>query len=161
MKLSYVFVLFALAMFITGCSQKDIDSLNQVVVLLNDSTTVPIAVSNESGVVVHVVDGDTIDVKLSSGVERVRLICVDTPERGKPGFGEATNFTKLLVMDKVVTLEKDVSETDRYGRLLRYVYIGGDSVNRALVAGGYARVYRYPPDVAHCDEYESLEVVSW
>jgi micrococcal nuclease len=112
---------------------------------------VPVNSTDEQYLVTKVVDGDTIE--LQNG-RRVRLICVDTPEKGKPFFKEATNFTRDLVLNKVVTLEKDVSETDRYGRLLRYVYVGNISVNYELVANGMAMVYRYPPDVEHCDEYQ-------
>jgi len=54
-------------------------------------------------------------------------------------------------------LEKDVSEIDRYGRLLRYVYLDALFVNGELVEKGYAELYRYPPDIALCDELETLE----
>lgn len=108
----------------------------------------------EEGYVTRVVDGDTI--VLLTG-EKVRLICIDTPEKGKPFFQEATSFTRELVENKTVYLEKDVSNTDRYGRLLRYVYYyDGDklkSLNYELVNNGMAMLYRYPPDINHCDDY--------
>jgi hypothetical protein len=65
---------------------------------------------------------------------------------------EATAANKALVENKTVTLEKDVSETDKYGRLLRYVYVGNIFVNAELVRQGYAQVSTYPPDV----KYQSL-----
>lgn len=110
---------------------------------------------SEQGLVTKVVDGDTIDVDINGTITRIRLICVDTPERGKTNFSEATNFTKSLVLGKVVGLEKDISETDRYGRSLRYVYVDNVSVNLELIKYGLARPYRYKPDVKHCDEYEA------
>ena len=107
--------------------------------------------------VTYVIDGDTLE--LSTG-EKVRLICIDTPERGEKYFLEATNELKNLVLGKEVTLEKDVSETDRYGRLLRYVYVRDISVNKAMVASGLAKVYRYQPDVKHCNEYQAAESIA-
>lgn len=80
--------------------------------------------------VVHVVDGDTIDVNLGGQIFRVRYIGVDTPETVHPSRSvecmgrEASAFNTQLVQGQTVRLEKDVSETDRYGRLLRYVYVG-------------------------------------
>ncbi len=83
---------------------------------------------------VSVVDGDTVDVKALAGARlpgtRVRLIGVDTPESTKAvePYGrearEATVFTHKRLLGKTVYLEKDVSETDRYGRTLRYVWLG-------------------------------------
>lgn len=105
-------------------------------------------------VVSRVIDGDTIE--LSNG-ETVRLICIDTPETDEPGYQEAKNYLKNLALGKSVRLEKDVSEVDRYGRLLRYVYLGDLFVNGELVKNGYAELYRYPPDIALCDELEALE----
>ena len=99
-------------------------------------------------------DGDTI--KLSNG-NIVRLICIDTPETNEPGWEGAKNYLSNLILNKKVSLEKDVSETDRYGRLLRYVYLEEVLVNGELVKKGYARVYRYPPDTKLCDELEKLE----
>jgi micrococcal nuclease len=104
--------------------------------------------------VVRIIDGDTIE--LNSG-EIVRLICIDTPETNEPGFEEAKSYLTNLVLSKNVLLEKDVSETDRYGRLLRYVYLGSLFINGELVKKGYAQAYRYPPDTKLCDEIELFE----
>lgn len=104
--------------------------------------------------VTSVIDGDTI--KISTG-ETVRFICIDTPERGENYYAEATDYLKALVLNKEITLVKDISETDRYGRLLRYVYLGDTFVNYELVQRGYAKAYRYPPDIDLCDELEEAE----
>jgi micrococcal nuclease len=105
-----------------------------------------------------VVDGDTIDVSLGGQTQRVRLIGVDTPEvfGGTDCFGpEASAFTKTrLAPGLPVTLEKDVSETDRFGRLLRYVYMpDGIMFNELLVAEGYAQVATFPPDVKYQERF--------
>lgn len=84
----------------------------------------------------------------------MRLILVDTPEvfGGTDCFGpEASAFTKrTLPVGTLVSLEKDVSEADRFGRLLRYVYLNdGRMFNEILVAEGYAQVATFPPDLKH------------
>lgn len=110
--------------------------------------------------VINVVDGDTIDV-LIDGVEyRVRYILVDTPEtHGQPEpFGpEASAANEQLVGGKTVWLEKDVSETDRYGRLLRYVYVGDLMVNEELLRRGLAIVATFPPDVKYVDRFLAVQ----
>jgi len=113
--------------------------------------------------VTHVVDGDTIEV-LVGGVEyRVRYIGVDTPEtkhptRGVEPFGpEASRANSELVEGKAVLLEKDVSETDQYGRLLRYVYVGELMVNEELLRRGLARIATFPPDVKYVDRFLEIQ----
>lgn len=100
-----------------------------------------------SGRVVHVVDGDTIDVALASGRrERIRLIGVDTPERGQCYFTRATNVTARLAASKRVVLQGDKTQAtrDRYGRLLAYVWVpGGRDLGLQLLRAGVARVYVY------------------
>jgi len=82
---------------------------------------------------------------------------MNTPERNEPCYAEATAANASLVTGQVVTLHKDVSETDRYGRLLRYVYVGNQFVNAELVMRGYAEAVEYPPDTAQAGYLESLE----
>lgn len=100
--------------------------------------------------VTRVIDGDTI--VLATG-EHVRYVGVDTPELHdkKTGgvqcyAGEAAQRNVELVFQKQVHLEKDTSNTDRYGRLLRYVYVGDTFVNKVLVTEGYAKAKEYKPD---------------
>jgi len=108
---------------------------------------------NTSAVVVNVVDGDTIDVKLEDGqTKRLRYIGIDSPEANQSDCfsREATAYNYALVHGLQVKLERDVSETDRYNRLLRYVYLlDGRMVNEELVKAGYAQVSTYPPDVRY------------
>ena len=112
----------------------------------------------EQALVVRVIDGDTIEVQIGEQNYRVRYIGMDTPERGDPFFQEATDANARLVANQTVTLVKDVSETDRYGRLLRYVYLAdGTFVNAELVRQGYALVATYPPDVAHQELFVALQ----
>lgn len=104
--------------------------------------------------VTKVIDGDT--VVIGSG-ETVRYIGIDSPEKNDCFASEATNENKNLVLGKEVILEKDVSETDRYGRILRLVYIGDILVNDYLVRQGFAKAYRYPPDVKFSDQFGQAE----
>lgn len=114
----------------------------------------------------RVIDGDTIEI--STG-QKVRYIGIDTPETVHPEktvqcFGtEASQKNKELVEGKLVRLEKDVSETDKYGRLLRYVYLISDGstptifVNDYLISQGFARASTYPPDVKYQDRFQEAE----
>lgn len=102
--------------------------------------------------VVKVIDGDTVEIETG---ERVRYIGIDTPETVDPRkpvqcYGkEASAKNKELVEGMVVRLEKDISNTDRYGRLLRYVSVGDTLINELLVQEGYAFASSYPPDVKY------------
>ena len=87
---------------------------------------------------------------------RVRYIGIDTPETGAICGSEATSANAALVAGRTVTMVRDVSETDRYDRLLRYVYVGDTFVNGELVAGGWADPADYPPDTAMSGLLHSL-----
>jgi micrococcal nuclease len=102
---------------------------------------------------VRIIDGDTFE--LASG-DIVRLICVDTPELGKAGADEATEFLSSLILNKELRLENDSDDKDAYGRLLRYIYVNNSDeelfVNKMIVQQGYGSVFRYGNDTARCDE---------
>lgn len=116
------------------------------------------APEGETAVVLNVIDGDTIDVDLDGQEYRLRYIGVDTPERDEPYYQEATAANRQLVDDQTVILVKDVSETDRYGRLLRYVYLlDGTFVNAELLRQGMARLVTFPPDVAQQAYFGQLQ----
>jgi micrococcal nuclease len=115
-------------------------------------------------IVTRIIDGDTIE--LNDG-RKLRYIGIDTPEtvhptKGVECFGvQASQKNSQLVLGKEVILEKDVSETDRYGRLLRYVYLASESgqvfVNHELVKTGYAQASSYPPDIKYQDQLRAAE----
>lgn len=120
----------------------------------------------EPAVLVRVIDGDTLEVTLGGRSERVRLIGVDSPEtnRGPLCYGaEATEKAQQLLgaVGGTVMLEKDVSERDRYGRLLRYVWLPGQGspimLNLEMAKQGYARAAAYPPDVKDRQQFEEAE----
>lgn len=99
--------------------------------------------------VTNIVDGDTFDI--FSG-ERIRMICIDSPEKGEKGYEEAAQYLEYLILHKEVTLEKDVSENDSYRRLLRYVYVDGIFVNKEMVKSGNAVLFPYGNDTKRCRE---------
>ena len=107
--------------------------------------------------VIEVVDGDTIVIE---GGYRVRYIGIDAPETypEAEAFGMAAwEANRRLVEGKEVRLERDVSETDKYGRLLRYVYVDDMLVNAELVRQGLAEAKAYPPDTKYQDHLEQIE----
>lgn len=101
------------------------------------------------GVVVGVIDGDTVDVRLDSGMIRVRLHGVDAPERDQPQGAAAKAALSALVFGKAVDVEP--LEQDRYDRLVARLWLDGVDVNASLVKQGAAWVYRrYADDPAYC-----------
>jgi micrococcal nuclease len=114
--------------------------------------------------VTDVVDGDTIKVEIGGEVYTVRYIGIDTPEYARSESSvesegrKASAANETLVGGQTVYLEKDVSETDQYGRLLRYVYLAdGTFVNCELVRLGYAQASTYPPDVRYQELFLEIQ----
>jgi len=142
MKRLLLILLILFAAFMPGCAEEEGSDV------AGDGTEVR---------VVRVIDGDTVEVE---GGERVRYIGVDTPETYPQleYYGpEAEAMNRELVGGRVVRLEKDVTDRDRYGRLLRYVYVDDVFVNAELVRLGCACASAYPPDVKHQQLFEQLE----
>lgn len=139
----------------------DLEESNEV--LGESSSATESAQNSEEGVLVtKVIDGDTIEIESGGQKFKLRYIGIDTPETVDPRrpvgcFGrEASSENKRLVEGNKVFLEKDVSETDRFGRLLRYVYLKLDDgsqlfVNDYLVRQGFAYASNYPPDVKYTE----------
>jgi len=118
--------------------------------------------STEAFLVTKIIDGDTI--VLENG-EKVRYIGIDTPELHHPKkevecfAKEAYEENKKIVLGKRIFLKKDVSEKDRYNRLLRYVFLDekmstdeASFINLYLVKNGFAFAASFPPDI----KYNSL-----
>ena len=97
----------------------------------------------ETFLVTRVIDGDTI--KLENG-ETIRYLLIDTTERNRE-----------LVEGERVRLERDATDRDAYGRLLRYVYVDGTMVQGELVREGYGYVYSRQPDVKYLKDMAALE----
>jgi micrococcal nuclease len=130
----------------------------------------------EEAVVTRVVDGDTIEVRITGrvagpgagrvqagSVVSVRLLGVDTPESVDPRrpvecFGkEASAAADALLEGRRVRMVKDVEETDGFDRLLRYVYVGAEMANARMVVNGYASAYTYPPNTRWSELFVQLQ----
>lgn len=124
--------------------------------------------------VTKVIDGDTIKVDIDGKVYKVRFIGINCPEIGENEefFGkEAYEFSKEKLDGMEIFLQKDVSETDKYGRLLRYVWLEKPkdlnnpskdeirdlSINGILVREGYAKANYYPPDTSYTKFLKEIE----
>ncbi len=125
MKKLYLFGIFLLIFLITFTSAK----------------------KQEEFLVTKIIDGDTI--KLENG-QTIRMICVNTPEKGELGFEEATNYLKSIILNKKINLKKDISEKDKYNRLLRYIYLNNTLINELIVRKGYGFAYPFEPDTKFC-----------
>jgi micrococcal nuclease len=101
-----------------------------------------------------VIDGDTII--LSNG-ETVRLIGIDAPELSQPGGEESRTHLTRLILNKGVTLKKGREDRDKYGRLLRFVYLGNLCINEEMIIQGYAEA-RYLTDDSIRERYIQLEI---
>lgn len=110
--------------------------------------------------VARVIDGDTIEI---AGGKRVRYIGMDTPETVDPKkpvqcFGpQASEENKKLVAGQTVRLERDTTDRDQFGRLLRYVFVGDNFINLDLVQQGFARVATFAPDTRYQSQFTAAQ----
>ena len=166
---SRVFAILALLM---------LAALAVVITMLNRSEPPVIYPSDfQVATVAYVIDGDTVDVNVDGDVQRIRLIGIDAPESASyqedlntPEGQQAADFTtELMPIGSTVYLQKDQTETDKYGRLLRYVWIelpddalDEDEVktkmaNAIIIEAGYAEATRFRPDTTYADLFEAAQ----
>ncbi len=111
--------------------------------------------------VTKVYDGDTLTIIYTGkagGKDKVRLIGVDCPELKQAPWGKrARDFTRKMVLGKIVRLETDVRVRDRYGRLLAYVWIGDKMLNEELLREGLAVLLTIPPDVRYVERFKRTQ----
>jgi endonuclease YncB( thermonuclease family) len=113
-------------------------------VIVSSCSSTSDSVKDQSSTVSRIIDGDTIEVTDGSGrKEKVRLIGIDTPERGKCGYDESGDrLSELILNAEVQLVTGGTDDRDRNGRLLRYVDIGGVDAGRILIEEGFA-IARY------------------
>ena len=109
-----------------------------------DGAVVRFFEEREIGVVERVIDGDTIIV----GGESVRLLGINSPERGEQGFEEAKEFLEMILLGKKVELEFGIPKYDKYNRALAYVHRDGANVNLELVEEGFEAVAKVFESIA-------------
>jgi endonuclease YncB( thermonuclease family) len=102
--------------------------------------------------VVRVIDGDTVELL---GGDKLRLLAVDTPERGEPLYDEAVEFLKRHALDRVGEITYGAQRRDRYGRMLGYLLIDTIHINRAILDSGFGCLYLFKDN-----ELESAEVAA-
>jgi micrococcal nuclease len=108
--------------------------------------------------VTAVTDGDSFEIEMNGVDFRVRLIGLDAPEMGKePLAEEARTALRDMLDGRQIIMVRDRSEADRYGRLLRFVFVDGVFVNREIIRLGLAEENPYPPDTACTDEFQAAE----
>ncbi|MGF1617804.1 MAG: thermonuclease family protein [Acidimicrobiia bacterium] len=119
----------------------------------------PGPVGAELVTVLSIIDGDTLTVALAAGGnDTVRLVGINTPESGECFADEATAVLNALVPPgSQLAMTVDVSDRDRFDRLLRYLWVGQMSVNEELVRRGAAIARRFPPDIAMADRFEAAQ----
>ncbi len=124
----------------------------------NVADCIPKNTSFQAGTVTQVIDGDTITVLLDDGkTVSVRYIGINAPEEGRAFSLDAYKANSGMVDQKEVILITDVSETDQYERLLRFVVVGDDFVNLEMMRNGFAAAMAYPPDIACAEAFASAE----
>lgn len=121
--------------------------------------------NSEKGVVETVIDGDTLVVKINNHSEKVRMLLIDTPESVKRGVKpqkfskEASNYLKeRLTKGKKVYVEKGKKDRDKYNRLLAYIWLDGENINKTMVQKGYARIaYVSQPNTKYLNSFKNAE----
>ena len=133
------------------------DTLTPTPALPEGAACLPMGSLRQPATLRRLIDGDTIEVELEDGqLYRVRYIGINAPGSGERLFEEARAANLQMIEGKEIILVKDVSEVDRYDRLLRYVIAGGVFVNYELVRLGLAEPATYPPDVACAETFLSV-----
>lgn len=122
-----------------------------------DSLLVETFLDYEEVDVLRVVDGDTILVSNKSHELKVRLLGINSPEKGEDGSLDATLFLEDEILNKSVQLYFEGNKKDRYGRLLAYVFFDNQNVNLKSVNEGFSNYY-FPSKVS---AYQDDFVLAW
>jgi len=174
-KCTFIYLFISIVLYF--CFNSDRNEVNRAISDIKSFMAPNLAFSDDSQAnnlepctVVRVIDGDTLVAKVQGKEEKIRLIGVNCPEdtTKKEAYGkEATEYTKkLLPPRKTIYLEKDVSERDKYGRLLMYVWLADkpdanklpeQMLNARLVRDGYAQVHTVPPDIKYQSDFLKLQ----
>lgn len=153
-------VLTFVALFLVSCSlfivfiyfyyfQKQPNFSSPVISIENSPAKTIECDVGESAVATKVIDGDTIIVE---GGYSIRLLGIDADEKDYPCYDSAKKRLEELALSKQARLEKDKTDTDKYGRCLRTVFIADKNINIELVKEGLAVARFYEPDIKYKNE---------
>jgi micrococcal nuclease len=131
-KRGNIFLLVFLIFLLIGINNKFLDT--KVIEFLDES---------DFGIVKRVIDGDTIVVNNDT---HIRLLGINTPEKGEKYYQEAKDFLNNLTLNKTVKLEYGKDKTDLYGRTLAYIILDEKNINIEQVRNGFANLYIYNSD---------------
>ena len=104
-------------------------------------------------IVTKVIDGDTFEMQ---GGDKVRLLSIDTPEKGEMYYNEAKQFLKNYTLDKTVQLRYANKRRDRYGRLLAYVFVDSVFINKVILENGLGYLYLFKDTESNQSETKEL-----
>lgn len=102
-----------------------------------DSFLIDVFDSREEVVINNVIDGDTVKVNGTS----IRLLGINTPEKGEVYYEEAKEFLEGLVLNKTVYLEYGKEKHDKYNRILAYIFLNNENIHLKIVERGFANFY--------------------
>ncbi|MEM4152909.1 MAG: thermonuclease family protein [Candidatus Pacearchaeota archaeon] len=136
----FFIIILILSLFISGSGCKETENIRYRVL--------------EQATIIEVIDGDTVK---TSNNEIIRLLHVNTPEKGEKCYNEAKARLKELVENKTVWLERDMQDKDKYGRKLRYVFLSyntdsknfNDFVNLIMIREGLAALLMIEPNMKY------------
>ena len=163
---------FLIVGIFSGDSQKQVDTKPEIKsksVQQSSEPSIepsPPIIQKEKYKVLSVSDGDTLRIEYNGVNTPLRLIGIDTPEINHPSepiqcYGpEASDKTKELLLGKYIELEEDITDIDKYDRLLRYIWFDGVLINELLVREGYALSSRYPPDTKYQDRLDATQAIA-
>lgn len=120
----------------------------------------------EKAVVVRVIDGDTIEAEINDSIQKIRLLGINTPERGKPYYNEAKDFLKQIENKSVFVL-RDFEDEDKYNRKLRYVFYEDRLLNIEILQEGLATSFmieglKYETKFENAERFaRANEIRSW
>ncbi len=144
---SILLLLAVLALVLAACANPAASPT-----LANTPAPPTLSESDHVVTVTRVIDGDTVEVCCPEA--RIRLLGIDSPERDEPFFDEATELAEQLADGQSVRLEKCVEEADRYGRLLRHIFVDETHVNREMVSAGLATANEFSLNLNPCYDTE-------
>ncbi|MBM7553232.1 thermonuclease family protein [Thalassobacillus pellis] len=163
MKSKMQVVILLILLLTSGCSMEMTDSAGGTNEENNNDPKAASENKTTNATVTRVVDGDTLEVSMNGEKEDVRLLLIDTPETVHPDkpvepFGkEASQFVKETLANEEVRIDIGKEKRDKYGRLLAYVFIDGETIQEKLLRKGLARTAYLYNDLTMLDEFHKVQ----